>query len=170
VAVRVISEAGFRMAEDWPIDMSHSLENGNVVFGFGLYLQVNNASRFVNLSSSTPTIARPTDVCYGTTSAANAPECVELRKLGRVEWNDPRSPWKGTERRIHFNQLTVVNPTTTTRWYTDAFGVQIAKQPDPSKGIVVEQIISQSDNSRFGAFEGGQLDFDHSHPTVHSPN
>jgi hypothetical protein len=160
----------FNMQEDWPIDMDHTLEGG-IVFGFGLYFQVGNASRYVDLSDPNGfTLRRPVDVCYGNTPAANMPECVELRKLGRVEWNDPRSPWNGTARRVHINQLTVHNPTSQTRWYTDPFGIQIASQPDPSKGIVVEQIISSGDFSDLGMFEGSPIIMDHDHPTVHSPN
>lgn len=159
------------MQEDWPIDVAHSLNNGRFVFGFGLYLTVGNASRFVDLSTpGAITIGRPTERCYQLgTPAANSPECVALRMQGAIAWNDPRSPWKGTARRIHVNQLTVVNPTGITRWYTDVFGGQVSRQPDTARGIVLEQFIN-GDNSAYSAFEGGQLVNDYSHPTVHAPN
>jgi hypothetical protein len=160
---------GINMAEDWPIDADLLLPGGGV-FGYGLYLQVNNTSRFVNFANGVPNgIGRPTDLCANPSHPAyNSPDCVDLRAtVGNVAWNDPRSPWRGTIRRVHMNQLTADNPTTNPLWFTDTFGKNAAATRSVNSGVVLPQIIRGRSST---ANEGPQVNFDYSHPTVRSPN
>jgi hypothetical protein len=156
------------VAEDWPIDLDYTFGNGQGSFGFGMYLQVANPSRYVDLSSTAYNIGRISEVCYQQTAAAyNHPECVAVRALGQVAWNDPRSPWKGTIRRVHINNLAADIPGSNPIWYTDVFGKQFSQTRDPARGIVVQQSLA---GRLAGANEGPQLDRDHSHRTVRAPN
>jgi hypothetical protein len=160
---------GVNMAEDWPIDADAYLPGGGS-FGYGLYLQVNNTSRFVNIVNGVPAgIGRPTDVCANAAHPAyNAPECIYMRSLGNnIAWNDPRSPWKGTIRRIHVNQLTANNLTNDPLWHTDGYGKSLQRLKDVAQSIILPQLIrGRSDSTN----EGPQINFDFSHPTVRSPN
>ncbi|MGL4576398.1 MAG: hypothetical protein ACRCV9_16560 [Burkholderiaceae bacterium] len=155
------------LSEDWPIDLDHQF-NGQGLFGFGLYLQVSNVSRYVDLSNSAYSIARPTEACYQQgTAFFNNPECVALRRQGQIAWNDPRSPWKGTSRLVHINQLTANIPGNNPIWYTDVFGKQFSQTRDPARGIVVQQSLAGRSDI---ANEGPQVGRDFNHATVRSPN
>jgi hypothetical protein len=161
--------SGINMAEDWPVDADLAFPGGGG-FGYGLYLQVTDASRFVTFANGVPNgIGRPTELCANATHQAyNSPECAELRaNFGNLAWNDPRSPWKGVIRRVHINQVSANNPSNVPVWYTNVFGEAVASTRNLSLGVVVPQIL----RGRFdNANEGPQLNFDFSHPTVRSPN
>jgi hypothetical protein len=162
---------GINMAEDWPVDIDLSLPGGGI-FGYGLYLQVNNTSRFVNFINGVPAgIARPSDICFdGTHPAYNDFRCQDLRSSSggaRIAWNDARSPWKGTNRRIHVNQLSANNPTANALVFTNVFGKEGALARNNNLGVILPQIIrGRSD----GANEGPQVNLDFDHPTVRAPN
>jgi hypothetical protein len=165
---------GFRMAEDWPVDHDLTLPGApgqaSGIFGFGFYLQVADASRFVDLSNPAAlTIGRPSNICYlATHPGYSSPECTAIRLLpGMVTWDDTRSPWKGAIRLVHFNQYSLDDPSGRVRWYTDVYGKNASTAPDPQNGIVIEQLL----RGNFAEVnEGPQIGRDFSHPTVHAPN
>ncbi len=170
----------WRLNENWPIGVGGWAENGKLSFNFGPYFQVRNPSRYTDLSQSNK-IGRPIDLCYaGTTDKmARGETCDKVRAAAPaatpMTYDDPRSPFNGTDRTIDINGLTVNNSTGNTKWYTDAFGKSetLQRTPDPSKGIVVEQFISKG-----GAQEvklhpldnENNHHADHDNPTVHAPN
>jgi hypothetical protein len=164
-----MTAAGLRTAEDWPIDHDVGLGSSGI-FGYGMYLQVADTSRFVNFSGSTPTgIARPVDLCNQPGSAPyNSDDCLTLRSNGSgITWNDPRSLWKGAIRRVHINQLTADEPTGRALWYTDVFGKQASATMDAARGVVIPHLIRGRSSIQS---EGPQLSRDYSHPTVRAPN
>ncbi|MGL4230667.1 MAG: hypothetical protein ACRCWJ_04800, partial [Casimicrobium sp.] len=156
------------MAEVWQVDHAVELPNGLGGVDFGLYFRISNASRYIDLSNPAYNIARPSDACYDAATASyNSPDCIALRQQGRVAWNDPRSPWKGTWRETQLNQLLVNNDSARTVWYTDVFGNSLSATRDPSRGLIVEQYLGAGSRD---TISGSEIKGDYSYPGVRAPN
>lgn len=136
----------------------------------GTYFRVALPSRYFDPTKPN-NLGRRIDMCFIDELRQLHPTCVkvnDLQKAGQeVTWDDPRSPFKGTTRTTHFDWVKVYNNTNQNKWYSNAMGTVIRPESDPAKGIVVEQIISQTPQVMyyFGNREGN---FDR--PGVHSPN
>lgn len=175
--------------EDWTAGFIHGLyQNGNQyldhwgqigfnrnyrqLFGInaGTYFRVSVPSRYFDPTKPN-NLGRRIDMCFIDELRYTHNDCIkvnDLLKAGQqVTWDDPRSPFKGTTRTVHFDWVTVRNSTSTEKWYSNAMGTVIRPQPNASQGITIEQIISKTPNAMyyFGNREGY---FDQA--SVHAPN
>jgi hypothetical protein len=165
---RCLTSSDLTMSEVWQVDHAAELPNGLGGVDFGLYFRVSNASRYVDLASAPFDIARPSDACYQSQNLSfNSPDCVALRQVGQIAWNDPRSPWKGTWRETQINQLAADNNSSTTVWYTDVFGHSLSPSRDVARGLVVEQFIGSGTRE---TISGSGIKSDYGAPSVRAPN
>jgi hypothetical protein len=166
-----------RLNENWPIGLGGWAEDGKLSFNVSPYFQVRNPSRFTDLSQPNK-IGRPIDLCYAGTAdkMARGKTCDTVRAAAPaatpMAYDDPRSPFNGTNRTVDINNLSVNNATGNTKWFTDAFGKNIQRTADPSKGIVVEQFISKGGTTEVDLrpLTDNNIGGNHNHPTVHAPN
>jgi hypothetical protein len=68
--------------------------------------------------------------------------CQETLAAGsKVEWDDPRSPFRGTTQiQTHFSGLAFSNSPNSVI-YTDAYGKNPKTSPAPAQGITFKQIV-----------------------------
>ena len=166
-----------RLNENWPMGVGAWAENGNLSFNVSPYFQVRNPSRFTDLSAANK-IGRPIDLCYVSdpNKQARGETCDKVRAAAPaatpMAYDDPRSPFNGTNRTVDINNLSVNNATGNTKWFTDAFGKNIQRTADTSKGVVVEQFISKGGTTDVDLrpLTQNNIGSNHNHPTVHAPN
>lgn len=91
-----------------------------MVADFNPYFRVHDPSRVFD-STKAGFVSRPLEVCKagGFTVPALLTRCRDVPMS--VAWNDPDSPWRGSERSTVFNRLTL-RGRATLYWYTDAYG------------------------------------------------
>ena len=143
------------------------------------YFGVLDPARVHTGDASANNLQHTVDLCYvsGTLEVRGEPACDRVRALGRVAWNDARSPFRGTTRRGDIGILTINNSTTSRVWFTtpftkgwDLFALSaVADAPDLMTGRVIEQIVSSA--HRYD-LNGGSLpvrDYGTGQP-VHAPN
>ncbi|MGD9904507.1 MAG: hypothetical protein AB7U83_13670 [Vicinamibacterales bacterium] len=128
-------------------------------------------------------LGRSIDLCYMAVDGrrAGGGECDDVRRLGRVAFDDPRSPFNGAQREFYLNQTRIVNAAGPTTWYTDPFGGRASPRPFPGG---IRQFIAAVDNrkrsergtiamgGRVYAFESRALGKDRPYGGrgVHAPN
>lgn len=146
---------------------------------FGPYAGIFNPARIYDANSPTKEV-KVIDLCYAGT--LNAPKCTELKALGgRIAWNDPRSPWNGTERSIAPKANFLWNDGASQEvFYTDAYGRNPSYTPFPNsikqyasrtKGMVEGAMLDHNRNTTLGA--GGFENLvvrDHEATGIHMPN
>jgi hypothetical protein len=170
-----ISNSDFQlwlMAETWitTLERSNKRADGRQTrVALNPYFEVANPSRFFD-NNAENRLARLIDLCYGTKALAGF-KCDGLRQQAPsgMRFDDVRSPFNGSERNLRFAGVTIENAGGPTNWYTDALGEHLQTQPDPAKGIVLQQFIASVDNGKFAG--GPSIPSNHSkHPGLHAPN
>jgi hypothetical protein len=170
----------YSLTENWIVGVGrwakHDPNKEAMSFFFGPYFQVNNPSRYVDMTSSNK-VSRPIDLCLkrGDLEWRGDKTCDSVRTqaaaTGTMAYTDPRSPFNGAERDVHMNGLSINNAGGPTKWYSDVFGEKLQTSPDASKGIVIEQFIGSVTNTPAGKdFRGPTLHGDYNHEGVHAPN
>jgi hypothetical protein len=159
------------MSETWITTLERTVQRadgGTTHFAFGPYFEVGNPSRFFDPAAPNR-IGRHVDLCYGP-KALTGFTCDGVRNLepSGLQYDDPRSPFKGTERNLRFAGLTLENAGGPSRWYSDVFGENLQATPDTAKGISLEQFIGSVTNSKWAG--AGSIPSRHDHPGVHAPN
>lgn len=136
----------------------------------GTYFRLKVPSRYFDPTQPN-NLGRRINMCFIDGIKNLHPDCIKVNNLlkagEQVTWDDPRSPFKGTTRTTHFDWVRVYNSTDTEKWYSNAIGTVIRPQRDPSKGIIIEQIISKTPQIMYG-FGKREGDFDDQ--GVHAPN
>ncbi|NEU79740.1 carbohydrate-binding protein [Nostoc sp. UIC 10630] len=110
--------------------------------GKSFYFKVANPSRFYDPSTTTK-INRTVNSCYDPAHPLSTTLiCEETLAAGsKVEWDDPRSPFRGTtQRETHFSGLAFSNSANSVI-YTDAYGRNASISPAPAQGITFKQIV-----------------------------
>jgi hypothetical protein len=169
----------WRLTENWIVGVGrwvkHDPNKEAMSFFFGPYFQVNNPSRYVDMTSANK-VSRPIDLCLkrGDLEWRGDKTCDTVRTQatdGTMAYTDPRSPFNGAEREVHMNGLSINNAGGPSKWYSDVFGENLRTTPDVSKGITLEQFIGSVNNTPTGKdFRGPTLSGNYSHPGVHAPN
>jgi hypothetical protein len=183
------AEYGSNYREDWSTGFRHGLyKNGDQFLdhwgqvGFnrnysqlfdinaGTYFRVMGPSRYFDPAKPN-NLGRRIEMCSIPELATLQGDCINVNNLIKqgtsVTWDSPRSPFKGTDRSIHFDWVTIVNKTSNDKWYSNAAGTVIRPQPDASKGIIIEQIISRTP---YGMYYFGSRDGNFNARGVHAPN
>jgi hypothetical protein len=136
----------------------------------GTYFNVMGPSRYFD-STKPNNLGRRIDMCSIPQIANLQGDCINVNNLlkqgTQVTWDHPRSPFKGTNRTVHFDWVRIINNTDTKTWYSNATGTVIRPQPDASKGITIEQIISARSNAMY-YFGSREQNFNAT--GVHAPN
>lgn len=110
--------------------------------GKDFYFNITNPSRFYDPLSSTK-INRTVNTCYNSAHPLSKTLlCQETLAAGsKVEWDDPRSPFRGTTQiQTHFSGLAFSNSPNSVI-YTDAYGKNPKTSPAPAQGITFKQIV-----------------------------
>ncbi|WP_228058565.1 hypothetical protein, partial [Nostoc sp. LEGE 12447] len=110
--------------------------------GKSFYFKVANPSRFYDPSTTTK-INRTVNKCYDPMHPLSTTLiCEETLAAGsKVEWDDPRSPFRGTtQRETHFSGLAFSNSANSVI-YTDAYGRNARISPAPAQGITFKQRV-----------------------------
>ena len=162
--------------ESWETSNSIRTPNGHELAFFNPYFQVSLPSRFHDAAAVNLT-GRPISVCYEADSAtgrqARGGECEDATIGGTVAgltFDDPRSPFDGSERVVDINYNHVRNTSGPTDWFTDPFGRNA--QPDSFPGAV-RQYLSKVNNDRGGLGNGGPTlgrNRIYGAASVHAPN
>lgn len=157
------------LSETWITTLDRSVQrpdNATTRLSFNPYFEVGNPSRLFDPAAPNR-LGRLIDLCYGA-KALDGFFCdgVRAKAPGGMGFDDPRSPFRGTNRNLRFSGMLVRNAGGPTRWYSDAFGEQLQLAPDPARGIVIEQYIGSTD----GLLAGPNLPSVHDHAGVHAPN
>jgi hypothetical protein len=147
---------------------------------FGPYAGVFNPARAFDANMPDKTV-KTVDMCYA--NRIQAPKCTELKNLypGGVAWNDPRSPYKGTERSIAPKANYLWNDGASNAvFYTDvygrnpsytAFAGSIKQYASATKGMVEGAMLDHNRPTTLGA--GGFENLvvrSHNEPGIHAPN
>ena len=149
-----------------------------MLFHIDPYFQVLDPARVHTADPSMNFFQRTVDLCYATgpLQVRGASPCDSIRPLGRVAWNDPRSPFRGATRRGDVGILWFYNRTRTRVWYTTPFRAggpltsdAVSDRPDPATGRVIEQIVSPSPRHDLNGGVFPVRDFGAGHH-VHAPN
>ncbi|QIR36749.1 carbohydrate-binding protein [Tolypothrix sp. PCC 7910] len=110
--------------------------------GKSFYFNITNPSRFYDALSSTK-INRTVNACYNPAHPLSQTLlCQETLAAGStVEWDDPRSPFRGTTQlQTHFAGLAFSNSANSVI-YTDVYGKNARMSPAPELGITLKQIV-----------------------------
>lgn len=144
--------------ESWETSNSIRTPNGHELAFFNPYFQVSLPSRFYDAALANVT-GRPIDVCYEADTVsghrARGGECADATQDGAITgitFDDPRSPFDGSERVVDINYNHVRNEHGPTTWFTNPFGLEA--QPDSFPGAV-RQFLSKVNNDRGGLGNGG---------------
>lgn len=162
--------------ESWETHNSIRTPNGHQLAFFNPYFQVGLPSRFHDPAAPNVT-GRPIAVCYEADSTtgrrARHDLCDDATGNGTIAgllFDDPRSPFTGSDRVVDINYNEVRNAEGPTAWFTDPYG-RVA-QPDSFPGSI-RQFISKFDNTRGGLGNGGPTigrNRVYGIPQVHAPN
>lgn len=128
------------LTENWAIDPSVYLANGNRLAVFATYAFVSLPARYYD-TTRVNRLARTLDLCYEVDNprdGRNQDQCRTARLAGVTDWKDERSPFKGTSRTFRFNQPSITNTSGLTVIYTDPFGKQGRGTPFP--GSIAQRI------------------------------
>lgn len=141
--------------------------DGKQAARFAWYWSVSDPSRYFDGATLGRTIAS----CYtqdGGSFFTISNPCVGLRKSSAEEiaWNDPRSPFKGTERGLRLNDFAVTYPEGPEVFYTDVLGMNAS--PTPFAGSIRQHVVHGTHLPY--AFTGPTVGGDHNAPGVHAPN
>ncbi len=177
-------------AEDWPTGFIHGLyrknsgeyvdnwgqtgvdRNHSMLFEIsgGTYFSVRRPSRYFDPTKPN-NLGRRIDMCSINELRYLQGDCAEVNDLQKngdqITWDDPRSPFKGTERTVHFDGFNIKNNTNRDTWYSNAMGTVIRPQPDAANGVTIEQFISKTRDANYYFGNRGD-DFDAK--GVHAPN
>lgn len=155
-------------------------------FQFAWYWGVGNPARYFDPSQPN-SMGRTIDLCWqardGKFLIAGAPcqgsiKAPGLRQIASgdpnsIQWNDPRSPFRGDNRSVRFDSFIVKYPAGATEWYTDALGENASWEPFPGsiKQIVHNKSYSPISKSSQPALIGGNTPGKNFNaPGVHAPN
>ncbi len=163
--------AGLR--ESWQVSHRLRRPDGSTLVSVNPYFNVFRPSRFHDPSQPNG-VGRPMDVCYETLDgrSAQGSDCEDATGGGSLllDWDDPRSGFRGAHRSFDINSLVVQNDDGGETWYTDPFGGSVSRQPFPGS---IRQYVEQIDNSRGGATMNGPAvgrERAYGGGTVHAPN
>lgn len=153
------------LRESWEIGGRIRTVQGRTLASFNPYFQIFDPSRFFDPEAERA-MGRPIDLC-AQPELINVDRCEQLGGL-QVEWDDPRSPFKGTRRFVDINSNVVRNAEGPEVWYTDPLGGNGQTEPFPG---AIAQWIASRDNSGMnlrGAVMGKDRRYDAE--GVHAPN
>ncbi|MFY1670573.1 cellulose-binding domain-containing protein [Plantactinospora sp. WMMB334] len=112
------------MDDFWFSDFS--VTGSGLNFRLGPLFYVVNPSRYYD-PSKPDNMGRIVDLCY--TNLAGGDYCNQARQAGQnIQWDDPRSPFKGTLREFRPGTIQVQNSGPTTV-YTDVYGRNVSSTP-----------------------------------------
>lgn len=141
--------------------------DGRQAVRFAWYWNVSNPSRYYDDG----VLGRQIDQCWAVVNGAFrtiSNPCVTVRKEAAgvpYGWDDPRSPFKGTDRSIRLNDFSV-NVRDGQVWYTDVLGANPSLSPFPGS---VRQFAIGSHPGVY-AFTGLGAGTDNTDPRVRAPN
>lgn len=151
--------------ESWEISASLRRVDGSVLASFDPYYQVVDPSRYYDPELER-VMGRPIDLC-SLPGIQGRDRCQSIGS-DSVEWNDPRSPFKGVRRFVDVNGNRVRNANGPEVWYTDPLGRNGRTEPFPGS---IRQWIARRDNTGLdlhGAVMGKDRSYDA--PGVRAPN
>jgi hypothetical protein len=152
--------------ESWQTQNVITRPDGKQGARFAWYWNVSDPSRYWNGK-----LARTVDQCFrviGVAFQTISNPCVNLRKLAAgdpIQWDDERSPFKGVQRSVRFNDFTLSN-TGPEVWYTDVLGMNPSLTPFPGS---VRQMVRGSHPGVY-AFTGPNVGGNYNAPGVRAPN
>lgn len=117
---------GSVLTENWAVDPSVYLAGGQRLAMFATYAFVSLPARYYD-STRVNRLARTLDICYeveNSRDGRNMGPCLDARRAGVTQWDDPASPFNGASRSIRWNQPSITNGSGLTVIYTDPFGKQ----------------------------------------------
>ena len=161
--------------ESWETHNSIRTPNGHQLAFFNPYFQVGLPSRFYDASAPNVT-GRPVAVCAEVDSASGRRargdlcDAVQVAAATGLSFDDPRSPFNGSDRFVDINYNEVRNAGGPTAWFTDPYGRVAQRDSFPGS---IRQFISSYDNTRGGIGNGGPSigrDRSVSATMVHAPN
>ncbi len=160
------------MSETWVTNLERSakrVDGKTMRIALNPYFEVGNPARFFDPTAPNR-LGRLIDLCYGPKALAGF-KCDGLRQLAPsgLAYNDTRSPFNGADRNLRFAGVTIDNEGGPTKWYSDAFGENLQLEPDPIKGITLEQFISGVENGKWTGSPNIPSKHDQ-HPGIHAPN
>lgn len=138
-----LSDYAAALNESWQLYSSIERADGHALAFFNPYFQVTRPSRFHDPELAAD-LGRPIEVCHESTPAgerAVGGPCEAVRG-GDTPYDDPRSPFNGTERSVSINAVRVSNPGGPEHWYTDAFGRRGSTTPFPGS---IRQVVARVD-------------------------
>lgn len=153
------------LRESWEISASLRRADGRTLASFNPYYQVMDPSRYLDPARER-SMGRPVDLCYHPTVAQR--DRCEGTPAEAINWDDPRSPFKGVRRFVDVNGNNIRNADGPQVWYTDPMGRNGRTTPFPGS---IRQWVAKHDNSGLdlhGAVMGRDRDYDA--PGVRAPN
>lgn len=113
------------------------------MLGGDLYTAVHNPARYFEPAFPSR-LGRTVDLCRSAShplSGTLSCQLANASSASAVQWNDPRSPFRGSVHRgHHFSALRFANSPTAVL-YTNSYGQELRATPDPARGITVRQRV-----------------------------
>jgi hypothetical protein len=169
--------------EGWTVSNAIPLPSGGSL-SFGPYFDAYNPARLHD-HKAPDMMAHTIDYCYRTDATrSNTQACDAVRGLGQtISWDDPRSPFNGTDRNVSPKGFLLFNDAATvSTFYTDAYGQHSSNQAfagsikqsaAPVKAIVEGTMYGATPNGdgtfKAGGF-GNQFRRNYNAKGVHAPN
>src|SRR5262245_9181874 len=151
--------------EAWLSDNHITTANGRELAVFNPDFAVINPARYF-APGMPQNIGRSIDRCRAFAAPVHI-DCRFVRDNPTMQWDDPRSPFRGNQRELVVNQNVIVNATAPQVWYCDPYGRNAQTTPFPGsvqQYIAAIQFITPEPPLIFGAehIQDG--------PGVRSPN
>jgi len=163
--------SAYALWEKWTADNSlHHGDAGTAIADFDTGFAVYDPARY----AATGGLGRSLTACWETLpngNHANGVACDEATAGGTISvayaYDDPRSPFNGTDRETYLGGTTLRNGGGPTRWYTDPYGGHASTTPFPG---AVCQLVGAVDTSSRPVLREQKYRHDSQATGVHAPN
>jgi hypothetical protein len=160
--------------EVWTGQQRLVTERGRTLATFAQAFAVFGPSRFFSPDAANQ-LGRTVDLCYLTTAdgrRARGDACeATAQAASPLSYDDPRSPFAGTLRKVYLRRTELANANGPTTWYTDPFGGHA--RGTPFQGSIAQSISAATAALGTGAFDYGMITViggDYHARGVHAPN